>query len=235
MYGFIFTDSLGCPREETPFENTWPCKIVNRYKEKMPIFTFLRRGANSKTIDDYITVSMPFICPDIVIIQVGICDCSRRAMSNLGIKVVSKIPYINKLVHKFAQKHHYRLTRAFEFRQVRPSEFRKHILNIINYFNSYVHRNVEIIFIEIVKPGKALKKMTYNIEHDVGMYNEILYEISSAYKNVSIISPWKQGGGDEYDADEFVLEQDGHHLNDTGLEYLERALYNKLDDFLTVK
>lgn len=226
MYGFIFTDSLGCPRDESRVEETWPYKIIDKYRNSMTWFTFLMRAADSRVIDSYITSTMRFINPDFVIIQVGIVDCARRALPNSLVKILGRIPILGDNIHKFALKHHYILSKIFNSRRVQLKDFKLHIQNIINFFNDN-DKITNIILIEIAKAGIELRRMTYDIENDISRYNDILIEIGKSYKNVTVVSPYNK-----YAAEDYTLETDGHHLNDKGIKLVLDSLSNLLDKLL---
>ena len=85
-------DSLGLPREECAFEETWISLLRNKY----PQHTFIGQFEGGRLIDDSLRAYngyYKYYRADVVILQLGICDCAPR--------YVNERKSINRLIRKF--------------------------------------------------------------------------------------------------------------------------------------
>jgi len=210
----LVTDSLGLPREDVAIDKTWTYLFIKKYKEHHEIFTFLRRSLTTDLIISMRKDIFEFFNPDMVIIQVGIVDCTRRALPKLGTAILSHLPF-SEVIRKFISKNHYFLTKLYELHYVKPDRFRRNVKLI----NSYANKNMKIIYLKIAEPGEYISDKVYNIKKDIDFYNSILLEESECNENVFLIDPYKNKR-----VEEFISKKDGHHLNELG----NKLVFNEL-------
>ena len=220
----LITDSLGCPRAETPVENTWTEKILRYYTDDNDthitsdtgggyFYTYCEHGLSASWLKlDYIEE----IKPDILIIQIGIVDACRRAFSRRFLRLIQITKILEKPINIIASRHHFLFTKLHNEHYCSIQLF-KHRLE------SVAKAAKDVLFIPIAQPGKYLMDKTYNVVNDVNAYNEIIYEVADQY-SCTVAEPYK-------DLADYLLD-DGCHLNDKGilavyetvLEYLDREL-----------
>lgn len=207
--GVIITDSLGCPRAETNVEATWVDNILKINCFNYYFYTFCKHGAHSKSIpiEDIIELK-----PDLVIIQIGIVDACRRVMSEKIEVIVKKIPLIRGIMHKLSKKYHYQLTKLFNIHYASISDFESVFTKLLTRTSS------KIIYCAIAPAGDYLKSRTYDVVNDINKYNGVVKHINS--DRIIFINPWN-------DNQDFLLE-DGHHLNEKGMELVYNAITDEL-------
>ncbi len=121
----IFSDSLAAPRNKLPdqilkYEETWPYKL--RLEEPDSIVAQVSIG--SATTEDilYQTQYWTGFNPDVVIFQVGLCDCLPRALHHLELEIVKQLPYAESM-HKWIAKHSRQLRDLRGIRRTKQDTF----------------------------------------------------------------------------------------------------------------
>ena len=202
----ILTDSLGSPRKETRTEELWTYNIIKKYSNSENVFfTIIRHGLHVSEIPFEQIENMK---PDIILCQIGIVDCCRRALPD-GLKALN-IHLIGGLLHRLAKKHHYLMTKLFNFRSTEPQDFSYAL-------NRLMLSCVDCRFIRIADAGKILREKTFHCQEDIDTYNKLIMNTGK------VIDPYEG-----YSADEYVLNNDGHHLNMLG----HKLVYKHVDDYL---
>ncbi|SFB05580.1 hypothetical protein [Selenomonas ruminantium] len=95
MRVLLITDSLGCPRHEIDVKYTWTNKILSKYSNKVEVYTYCYPGLSA---DDININYVKFLKPDLIVLQVGVADACRRALSRNELFVIRHIPIIKRLV-----------------------------------------------------------------------------------------------------------------------------------------
>lgn len=205
----ILADSLGCPREGTPVENTWVDRILQKYSDKFIFYTYCEHGLSARNLKlNYIEE----IKPEIIIVQIGIVDAVRRALPLNLLKVINAIKVLQNIIRCFVRKNHYFLTKTKEIHYCNLDEFKAKI-------NTLVGLTKNSMFVTIAPPGKYMCDITYNVEADVAKYNEAIIDIANS-NSQTVANPYA-------DISDFLLE-DGHHLNSVGVD----AVYKSVDSYL---
>lgn len=220
MTGLIITDSLGLPRCEIERGETWLYQFIADSKDIN--YTYLRRGGTTNYLKD-VMVHYDYLSPDYIIVQLGICDCTRRVKPRilLGMRRCFKGgDLLNKVIYKFVGWYMFCFTKIIKIHDVNSEKYRKNILEFIDFYKKK-NSNVKIYICAIAGAGEKLVKKVYGIEQDICYYNQILEEISLESENVFFVNPYL---GKE--AKDYVLESDGHHLNKNGNE----LFYNKIKE-----
>ncbi|MBP3817415.1 MAG: hypothetical protein J6H31_03860 [Butyrivibrio sp.] len=207
----LLTDSLGCPRREINVDNTWTDRIIKKWSSHdMYFYTHCKHGLSLGDIDiTYINE----IEPDVIIMQVGVVDASRRALSRKEVKIISKLPLIRTIVKKICNKFHYRITKVRNINYCSLNDFKCIIKKIINETGACV------VFLKIAPPGKTLKRKVYNIQNDIDKYNNAIKENCM----LRFLDPYVGN------VDDYILESDGHHLNLRG----EEMVFCAVDRFIS--
>lgn len=211
----IIADSLGCPRSEINIHNVWTDRILNAFSGKNIVFyTILSRGLTTNHLNyNFIELLMP----DMIVCQIGIVDCVRRALSQKALSRVKRIPFLNNLIRKFVRKNHYFLTKFFETRYTDPKQFESNIKKL----SSLAPKTG---FIRIAAAGESMKKQTFNCQHDIDYFNRIIRAQSE------LIDPYKDEPTNNY-----ILSSDGHHLNHYGHDLVFQCVYDYIENFLTIR
>ncbi len=220
MKALIITDSLGLPREEISCEKTWTYKFMSNLSEKKYTFyTFMQRSATTNVLKK-LRSHFDYLCPDLVIIQLGICDCTRRAVPR-NLVLLKKIIINERItsILKFLINHYiYLFTFLIKKQDVSSGKYYRNLKSFINFIHNS-REDAKIVLCAIADPGIRFRNKVYKIQDDVKEYNDLLKKLSEENENV-IYLDWNNG----YNADDYVLELDGHHLNEFGNE----LFYTKL-------
>lgn len=82
----------------------------------------------------------------------------------------------------------------------------------------------DLCFIEIAPSSIIMNNSTYNFSEDVKAYNEIFYRLKNKnIDRVSCLEPYKNINPD------IIFLNDGHHLNDKGLDLVYSAVLQYLE------
>ncbi|OAM92789.1 Lysophospholipase L1 [Pelosinus fermentans] len=218
----IVTDSLGMPRGNVDIENTWTRSFIKEYGGCFEVFTFLKSGLTSNDVISEADQLLGLFKPDIVIFQIGIVDCVRRVLSPNVVKILSRIPIISKYTREMIRKKHYFLTKIHELKYVGTEQFVANIEKI-----SYIahKRGIVVAFIKIAGPGNALIESTYGVEEDIDLYNQIINMEVRKHSNTIFVDPYEGQNLRDY-----LLEEDGYHLNAKGNELVFNSLVSMLDE-----
>lgn len=213
----LLTDSLGCPRDEIHVNQTWVDKLLlDKDLKKHSFYTQCFYSLSAKDVN---YAYLNYLDPDIIICQIGIVDACRRALTNREIKVLSKIPIFGDFIHEYCRKKHYILTKLRNIHKANLSEFSEAIDKIEKICNKC------LILIEIAPAGDLLKEKEFNVINDIKEYNNVIYSKTKNTK-IKIIKPYSEYGIDLYN--DYILENDGHHLNGFGNE----LVYKKVKECL---
>ena len=83
--------------------------VINQYKQTDHKFYFFpKRGRSPRNLD---ISNIKVLKPDIIIFQIGIVDATRRTLKLYELRIIQKIPTINKVTHHIAKKYHYSFTK----------------------------------------------------------------------------------------------------------------------------
>ena len=76
--------------ESVYIDDTWPEILKNKLKDKYRLYNFPKRARTSYSLTstDVLNESVNFVLPEILIIQIGIVDCSPRIFSNLEKRII---------------------------------------------------------------------------------------------------------------------------------------------------
>jgi len=216
----IITDSLGIPRYDVCVDEVWVFRLIEELRHTHQVITHLQPGLSIKDVINLRENLFLLYKPDIVISQLGIVDCSRRALPKEFFKIVSKLPIISRLFNKLAKKYHYQITRLFNFKYIHADEFKLHLESLKNVFEK---NNIYIFIIAIAPPGKFLLDTTFAIAEDIELYNNLFQTIENS--QVILVNPYK-----EVDISKMLNIDDGHHLNSDG----HNLVYNHIKEAVNV-
>lgn len=214
----LIGDSLGMPRpmDAVSYEDTYPYLLMHSRDDLEIIPRFCRandtdRQASTQKLNDDIL----WLKPDIVCLHLGIVDCAPRLLGKLENKVVSLLPssFSSKLLRFLSKR------RAW-FTKVRPKVYvsqDRYEENLKIILNSVQRCNAKSIIVGIMMPPQKLRERSYNFGRNVEVYNNILKQLSVAFKATfldvnSFLKP------------ESHLCNDGIHLNQAGSALLAKKL-----------
>lgn len=213
MRGLLLTDSLGCPREEINVADTWTDKFLTKWSnDNIHFYTYCEHGLASKDINiNYVKE----IEPDLIIMQVGIVDASRRCLSRGELRVIQCIPIVRRIIRKICNEFHYAITRIRDVHYCSINKYEQIIRKIKD------ETGAEIVFIAIAPAGNGLVNKVYNIQYDIERYNSAV----KAIPDIRFLNPY------DGNVEDYILS-DGHHLNLRGEEMVFKAVDKVIEKFI---
>ena len=203
----IVGDSLGLPRDNMPYNKTWPYLLSASLKNYHFIFK-LQRGLTTKMINAGVLKDwLEFYDVKNVILQVGIVDCAPRYISNTGftMKLLGASPFfLNSFFWKLIKKYGIRTSK---YADVNIQTFQS---NIKKYIKRCEDSGVErIFFIKIARSGSAMVKQNPEILKQIDLYNDVFEKVTRGKDNCILINTLEK-------ADDSYFLEDGYHLNQYG-------------------
>lgn len=207
----IVADSLGLPRtrpERVTDDQSWPYLLAKSCKD-YTFYFYCRPGLHSTTLVNELDVTLSAFEPDVIILQVGIVDCTPRALSSMELALVSRLPVLNKLIKKLVSKYRRNLLNLRLKQYVDIERFRANLESIRATFPSS-----DIIAVPIVADIKSAEARTPNLGREIALYNK---EIQDVFDLVEL---------EHLNSNSFM--EDHYHLNAVGNESVYKAVYNRL-------
>lgn len=214
-------DSLGLPRLGVDYEQTWLAILRNKIVEIDFIAAF-RRNATTDVLSsggDY-GDTLLFYKPQVVILQLGICDCAPRYLrsTSLAYRLLYRAPKnISKLLWKLIK---FFVKRRLDCTEVSVERFSE---NLVDYFDQCIDAGVEkVIVLKIAKPGEIMVQENPQILLAIERYNQVYEHLAEQYKALLIlVDPLFEGK-------EFYYVADGYHPNCLGNRLVADALISKI-------
>ena len=209
-------DSLGLPRDGVEYDETWHY-ILSREMPDTIIYPFFVRNQTTESLRSTYSNFVTSFKPQIIIVQLGICDCSPRIIND------KSVPW--KLLLKFSRLVHmestvWRIIKLFWSRTnpkrvyVRFERFKK---NVFDFSMDCMKMGVSLVFINIANPAEFVKRKSVCLKDNIDKYNSVFSELSSLYPD-SIISVDPLSDGIETD---YI---DGYHTNARGFRKVALSL-----------
>lgn len=174
----IITDSLGAPRKTplTYYKDTWVSQVEDYLFKKynMKSFAYTQTGLTSQTALKQAATQLQYYEPKVVIIQLGIVDCTPRLVKYTSLETLEYfIP--NSLKKSYNKLRKFllvspSLSALRKRHDVTPEEF---ISNLEVLFNNYFKESI-IVFIPIGEPNKRYVFDSKYVKDHVDKYNKIL-------------------------------------------------------------
>lgn len=213
----IVGDSLALPRPEVKHIETYAHLL---YTDGNEVINCGRARQDTKIAasNEYIKRDILFLEPEVVIIHLGIVDCSPRLFSRTQIRLVKILPeYINKPLINLVSKHRYKITKLRRIVYVKPGDFKNNITKLIK--NSLgLDPKMKIVFIKIMEDKKELNKKSFNIDTNIRDYNTIIESVCDEY-GIETIDPNICPNG---------LLNDGIHINKFAHKYIANELTQRI-------
>lgn len=215
-------DSLGLPREGVIYEDTWFYKLQKYFSQYEFIEHFERRLHITKALENFNSYYI-FYPSDIIILQIGICDCAPRYIieEKLSIRIIQIIFYklgLLKLFWKIVKLRGRNPQRVDTPVHIFSENLNKLILNFIDKGAKL------IILVKIGHVAESVQKRNLHINENVNKYNTEIEHIKEKYpQNVVIINPLEK-----VDENYFV---DGYHCNAQGMDLVYNSIKTELKNF----
>ena len=212
----LIGDSMAMPRNEVTFEQTWIYKLIIHFPDVLFVdksrrgsttLRLVQEGGGYKGVQSGADL-LEYYKPDLVIIQLGIVDCSPRLVSKhaLSTKLINKCPaFVKTFFYRYKKKF---CVRKPENADISPGQFQ-------NYYETYIKRakeiNSKVLGFEIAPVGSAFVEKSPFILESIEKYNAILSNLEK-YDNFKVISTFSQTNCQELLVDELHSNEKGHDI-----------------------
>jgi lysophospholipase L1-like esterase len=221
----IIADSMAMPSENVKYEDTWIFKVKESFKN----IHFIDRSRRGTTTDRLIQEGggyknvkggadlLEYYKPDIVIIQLGLVDCSPRLVNRdaLCIKIINRLPI-------FLKNRYYLLKKRYSYRK--PENAYVSINQFYSNYENFIQRarnlKTNIIGITIAPVAENFIEKSPYIIDSITKYNHALSKLE-VNENFKLINPFK----DPQLSNLFVDEM---HFNAYGNDLIFNALKKEL-------
>lgn len=203
-------DSLSLPGHGNKYEDTWFCQIKNNFSNYEFISSFRRATTTTELVmqggDGSDTQEI--YNPDIIILQIGIVDCSPRLYRRSGFSAI-----LLKILPKILASFYIIILKRVRGRKannvwVNINQFKS---NLNNYIERCKENNVRnLILIEICVPNGEFIRKSPRIIENVEKYNSVFHELAKKYKFIRTLSPLDSRNYS------FNIFDDGYHPNPKG-------------------
>ena len=217
------SDSFGLPRPDVPYTSTW----ISMLKERFPYMDFIGCFRRLSNTDILATSSygeyLRWYEPHVVIIQLGICDCSPRYLRTTSplYKALGAIPQrLAAPVWKMIRLR----KRSLDRTDVSPDRYRA---NLTGYISECKCIEVGgVILVKIGIPTEKMRAANPLILESIARFNACIDEVASANAGyVEVADPL--GGAIAAD-----YTSDGYHPNSVGNTRVADALQKALQHII---
>lgn len=189
----LLTDSLALPREKPEFcafEDSWPQLL-----KQTNLFEIHQCSIGGATSTDLLRQAHYYntFNPDIVIVQVGIVDCTPRFISKKEKYLLAKIPVLGNKLIGYLNNPFVRERRNITY--ISKKEFLENLKKIKKLFKN----KSKLFFVEIIG-GEGYETLLPRVDDNINVYNNLLNEVSEVVR-------YNQKG---------ITMSDYHHLNENG-------------------
>ncbi len=219
----FISDSLGLPRlnpEPVLAEESWPylltSELLSLTNTNFSFYYYCLHGLTTDAVVEHFQGVLGAYSPDMVIIQVGIVDCYPRALKKSELALLSRIPLVNKIIHRLIKRYYKQLISSRNIHYVDIAKFENNNYRIFNFY-----KNIEIAVIPIAPPNDAFVAKNPKVLDSISKYNSVLRDVygrfflSEMYNTASI-------------SDLFL--SDNYHLSVAGNRHVVDVLLDKYRD-----
>ncbi len=227
----IYADSLALPRLNFVEKNARYLSLLK--KKWLTLYQdieIIERAKGGSTITDLYEVychdnSYFGQTADVMILHVGICDCSPRPIPGILRKIIARLPsFLKKMVIYFLHKNRAVLLKlGLSWKHTPPKLFRK----ILSKWISEAALNYKKIYVITIAPtNDYFEKHSPGWTKSINAYNDLIKNVieGSNTKNINLIDIHKIIINDIKNIDSYILKEDGHHLTTTAHEIIAAKL-----------
>jgi hypothetical protein len=182
----IITDSVGAPRAKplyTPYSKTWVSILEDKLlKYGYKTFAYTKRALDSTVLESRMKVELFGYEPEIIIFQIGLCDCAPRALTDLELRIIKRIPLINRMIHKLIKRYYAQISQKRNIAYTNIKNFYSNLEKIIKQFSES-----KIFFIPIGIPCSGYTDKSPEIKNRIIKYNKVISEVATS-NNCSVLN-----------------------------------------------
>jgi hypothetical protein len=230
----IYGDSLSLPRntEGVPYYKIYSEMLKDKIQASQPdqkiyLYNWSRGDATIEyALNELKRHIFYFSCKgNILILQIGVCDCAPRPIPLWLREYVSRLPsFLRKPIVRFL--HNYRATiqkLGIYWQNTKPQVFEKKVKDFV----SLAEKNFERVYIINIAPTNSeTEKHSPGFGLQISNYNKILHNVAktTSGSNIKFVDIHREIAADPQGIQKFI-NKDGHHLTSSAHElYLNEIL-----------
>lgn len=211
----IIADSLALPRSDVDYEQTWPAMLANR----LPAVAWINRAQRLSTSErlngegNQGADCLEFYRPDLVVLQLGICDCAPRVLHRRTAAIVYRMPFgLGARLSSWLERRRGRKsTNCF----VALPEYER---NLRAYLARAALGDTVVIAISVLPATHLLASKSPLAGKQIAAYNAALDRLAGEFECFRVLHPFD--GMASIDN----LFVDGYHLNEQGARCVTAGL-----------
>jgi len=203
----IIADSLALPRGDVDYAQTWPAMLAAR----MTDIAWINRAQRLATTERLNHEGnggadcLEFYRPNLVILQLGICDCAPRVLHRRTAAFVHRLPFgLGRRVPAWLER---RRGRKVDNCFVPEHAYEA---NLRSYLTRAAGQATRVIAIAIMPASPRFAAKNPRAVEQIARYNAVLGRLSAEFDDFRVLNPFADASALE---DMFV---DGYHLNERG-------------------
>lgn len=222
----IIGDSLPLPNKYIEYEKSYPYKLKIHYKKEYNLINLAKRSNDTEILtrqsnleDDIINLN-----PNIIILNIGINDCTPRLFNKKQKFILGNLPSIlRKMIIKLYSRNRYVITKFRKKVYVKESNFVANIEKVVNISRDL---NSKLIIISINETNEKNNYRNYGMNTNIKNYNNRMEELSMIY-NFSFIDINVEA--EKLNA--HFLIRDGIHFNEIGNNIVFERIIAEIETF----
>ncbi|MBV8467924.1 MAG: SGNH/GDSL hydrolase family protein [Burkholderiales bacterium] len=203
----VIADSLALPRGDIDYSQTWPAMLAARVPQIAWINRAQRLSTTERLNDEGNSGAdcLDFYQPQLVILQLGICDCAPRVLSRRTAAFIHRLPLgLGRRI-------------PIQLERLRGRKAGNCFVSLAAYeanLRAYVARaarsGTSVVAISIMPATRLLRQKNPGVVPQIASYNAVLDSLASEFANFEVVHPLQAGAS----VDDFFV--DGYHLNERG-------------------
>ncbi len=192
----VITDSLGFPRSEPEYVD-YAETYIAQLRASFPNYDIVHYGHGGATIErlfDYTTYYHKTVRPILCIMQCGVVDCAPRALTEMELQILKRLPFIGRPLGRLVQRNAGMLR---QFRSLSYTSLPRFEAAVARFEATFP----KVQWITIPPPTTAYEDVVPGMTKQVSRYNAVL----AARTHISTA-----------DFNEGEMMSDHHHLNARG-------------------
>tara|TARA_R110000868_G_scaffold153644_9_gene379156 strand:+ start:3886 stop:4566 length:681 start_codon:yes stop_codon:yes gene_type:complete len=220
MKVLFVTDSLGLPRPDRKVlaSETWCYLVANKLQTIGNSFQcFFQQIGGLQTKQLLLHSREGYLAgfdTDIILLQVGIVDCSPRVLPERLRNIIAMIPVVRGIVRTIIRNNHKWLSTKIDRSYISLTAYEKNLKEFKEIFG-----DVTIFALPIAPANRGYKEHTPLIERNIREYNKILKKVFG--------SNYFEDLYEDVDIEDIYLD-DNHHLNAYGHRSIAERLFQKI-------
>jgi hypothetical protein len=165
----VITDSLGFPRA-TPEVVLYHESYIARLQAAFPNFDIVHFGHGGATIEQlfkYTSYYHQTLRPDLCFIQSGIVDCAPRALTEIELQIVKRVPLLGNWIGRLVQRNARTIRRIRKLYYTPIDKYSRYVSDFEDTFG-------RVYWITMPIPSKEYEVITPGITDQVIKYNNVL-------------------------------------------------------------